>query len=160
MLWSPIPTRIGMRAWAAAGTRSDVATSSRTRARRMQPRYWPRSRIGVDRGHPGPHTPRMTTATLLQATDDTFAAEVLESDVPVLVDFWAAWCPPCRVMHPILDEIAASREDLKIVSVDVDDQQELSVRHGVLGMPTFMLFANGAPIASLIGARPRKRLES
>src|SRR3954464_3304552 len=93
-------------------------------------------------------------------TNDTFTSEVLESEKPVLVDFWAAWCPPCRVMDPILDEIAQSRDDIKIVSVDVDNQQELAVEYGVLGMPTFMLFANGAPIASLVGSRPGWCMES
>src|SRR3954466_7424405 len=95
-----------------------------------------------------------------EITDDAFAAEVLESDKPVLVDFTAAWCPPCRVMNPLLEEMAADRDDLKIVSVDVDTEQELAVKYGVLGMPTFMLFQNGAVIQSLTGARPRKRLES
>jgi thioredoxin 1 len=93
-------------------------------------------------------------------TNDTFTAEVLESDKPVLVDFWAAWCGPCRLMHPILDELAADRDDLKLVSVDVDAEQELAARWGVLGMPTFMLFAHGAPVQTLVGARPRRRLES
>jgi thioredoxin 1 len=92
-------------------------------------------------------------------TEHTFTAEVLESEQPVLVDFTAAWCPPCRVMNPILEELAADRDDLKIVSVDVDVEQSLAVQYGVLGMPTFMLFRNGAPIQSLVGARPRKRLE-
>jgi thioredoxin 1 len=93
-------------------------------------------------------------------TQHTFTAEVLESERPVLVDFTAAWCPPCRVMNPLLEAMAADRDDLKIVSVDVDTEQELAVRYGVLGMPTFMLFQHGAPIQSLVGARPRKRLES
>jgi len=93
-------------------------------------------------------------------TTDTFTAEVLEADKPVLVDFWATWCPPCRVMSPILDELASARDDIKIVSVDVDTQQELAVEYGVLGMPTFMLFNQGTPIANLVGSRPRKRLES
>ncbi len=93
-------------------------------------------------------------------TTDTFTAEVLEADKPVLVDFWATWCPPCRAMSPILDQMAGERDDLKIVSVDVDTQQELAVEYGVLGMPTFMLFNHGAPIANLVGSRPRKRLES
>jgi thioredoxin 1 len=93
-------------------------------------------------------------------TTDTFTAEVLEADKPVLVDFWATWCPPCRTMSPILEAIAGDRDDLKIVSVDVDTQQELAVEYGVLGMPTFMLFNQGTPIASLVGSRPRKRLES
>jgi thioredoxin 1 len=92
-------------------------------------------------------------------TENTFTTEVLESEQPVLVDFTAAWCPPCRVMNPILDELAADRDDLKIVSVDVDTEQALAVQYRVLGMPTFMLFQHGAPIASLVGARPRKRLE-
>jgi thioredoxin 1 len=92
-------------------------------------------------------------------TTDTFTAEVLEADKPVLVDFWAAWCPPCRAMSPILAELAADRDDLKVVSVDVDSEQELAVKYGVLGMPTFMLFDHGAPIANLVGSRPRKRLE-
>lgn len=93
-------------------------------------------------------------------TTDTFTAEVLEADKPVLVDFWATWCPPCRTMSPILEAMAGDRDDLKIVSVDVDNEQELAVQYGVLGMPTFMLFSGGAPIASLVGARPRRRLES
>ena len=93
-------------------------------------------------------------------TDDTFTAEVLESETPVLVDFWAAWCGPCRIMDPILEDIAAGRDDLKIVSLDVDAQQETVLKYGVLSMPTFMLFQNGAPTMKLIGSRPRKRLES
>jgi thioredoxin 1 len=93
-------------------------------------------------------------------TDATFTAEVLESEKPVLVDFTAAWCPPCRAMNPILDEIAASRDDLRIVKLDVDDNQSVAAQYGVLSMPTFMLFNHGAPIQTLVGSRPRKRLES
>jgi thioredoxin 1 len=93
-------------------------------------------------------------------TTDTFTAEVLESEQPVLVDFWAAWCPPCRLMNPILDELASERDDIKIVSVDVDAEQELASHWGVMGMPTFLLFQNGRPIQQLVGSRPRKRLES
>jgi len=93
-------------------------------------------------------------------TNSNFSAEVLESEQPVLVDFWAAWCPPCRLMNPILDELNAERDDIKVVSVDADTEQELAVQYGVLGLPTFVLFNHGAPVTSLVGARPKKRLES
>jgi thioredoxin 1 len=93
-------------------------------------------------------------------TDSSFAAEVLESGTPVLVDFTAAWCPPCRAMNPILEEVAAAREDLRIVKVDVDDNQAVAAQYGVMSMPTFMLFRDGRPVQTLVGSRPRKRLES
>ena len=91
--------------------------------------------------------------------DDRFAAEVLESDLPVLVDFTADWCPPCRVMNPLLAELAADRDDLRVVSLDVDANPQTTARYGVLSMPTFLLFRGGEPVLSLVGARPRRRLE-
>ncbi|WCB96543.1 Thioredoxin 1 [Baekduia alba] len=102
----------------------------------------------------------MTTASLSQVTDDTFAAEVLESDTPVLVDFWAAWCPPCRAMHPILEQLATERDDLRVVSIDVDANQGVAARYSVLSMPTFMVFRHGEPILKLIGSRPKRKLEA
>jgi thioredoxin 1 len=102
----------------------------------------------------------MTPTSFVQATDDTFAAEVLESDVPVLVDFWAAWCPPCRAMHPILDDLDAERDDLRVVGLDVDAHQRTAAAYGVLSMPTFILFHHGQPVLKLIGSRPRRKLEA
>jgi thioredoxin 1 len=93
-------------------------------------------------------------------TSDRFTADVLESDLPVLVDFTASWCPPCRVMTPIVDELDADRPDLRVVAVDVDDSLDVAARYGVLSMPTFMLFRHGEPVLTLIGARPRGRLEA
>jgi thioredoxin 1 len=97
---------------------------------------------------------------LTHTSDDAFTAEVLESETPVLVDFTAAWCPPCRVMKPILAELDADRDDLRVVTIDVDDNQATAARYGVLSMPTFMLFRDGQPVLTLVGARPRKRLEA
>ena len=90
-------------------------------------------------------------------TDACFTADVLESDAPVVVDFHAAWCPPCRVMSPILAELAAERPDVRFVKVDVDENTETAVRYGVLSMPTFMVFRERA-VLKLIGARPKRRL--
>jgi thioredoxin 1 len=91
-------------------------------------------------------------------TDARFAVDVLESDVPVLVDFTAAWCPPCRVMKPVLEELAAERPGLRVMTVDVDAHQETAARYQVLSMPTFVLFRHGAEVLRLVGARPKRRL--
>jgi thioredoxin 1 len=91
-------------------------------------------------------------------TDDNFAAEVLESDRPVVVDFNATWCGPCRVMTPILEELAEEREDVRFVKLDVDSNQTTVARYGVMSMPTFMVFDGGEPVLTLVGSRPKKRL--
>src|SRR3954466_10151511 len=95
-----------------------------------------------------------------EITDDAFTAEGLESDKPVLVDFTAAWCPPCRVMNPILAELAGERDDLRVVTRVVCDSQEPAAPEGVLSMPSFMRFRAGEPVLRLVGSRPRKRLEA
>ena len=99
-------------------------------------------------------------ATVPRVTDDAFAAAVLESELPVLVDFTAAWCPPCRVMKPVLAELAAERDDLRVVQLDVDQDQRTAAEYRVLAMPTFILFRGGREVGRLVGARPRRRLDA
>ena len=91
-------------------------------------------------------------------TADTFTAEVLEADTPTLVDFTASWCPPCRAVAPVLDQIDAERDDLRIVKVDVDEEQSIAARFGILSMPTFLLFRHGQEVARVVGAAPKARL--
>jgi thioredoxin len=91
-------------------------------------------------------------------TDARFTADVLESDVPVVVDFHAAWCGPCRVMSPILADLAEERPDVRFVKLDTDLNQETAVKYGILSMPTLMVFRGGEPVLRLVGSRPKKRL--
>jgi len=100
------------------------------------------------------------TGKLPDVTDATFQSEVLDSDTPVLVDFWAPWCGPCRVVHPILEEIAAERDDVRVVSLNVDDNQQTAARYEVLSIPTLILFKGGAESKRVVGALPKKRLEA
>ena len=100
------------------------------------------------------------TGKLPDVTDANFQADVLDSETPILVDFWAPWCGPCRVVHPILEEIAAEREDLRIVSLNVDDNQQTAAQYEVLSIPTLILFKDGAEAKRVVGAMPKRRLES
>ena len=100
------------------------------------------------------------TGKLNDVTDANFQAEVLEAEGPVLVDFWAPWCGPCRVVHPILEEIDGEREDLKIVSLNTDENQQTTAQYEVLSIPTLILFKDGAIAKKVIGAMPKRRLEA
>ena len=98
--------------------------------------------------------------SITEVTDTTFQAEVIESETPVLVDFWAPWCGPCRLVAPILEEIAAERDDLRIVKLNTDENMHTAADYSVLAIPTLILFRNGAEATRIQGAQPRKRLEA
>ncbi|HKG35603.1 MAG TPA: thioredoxin [Solirubrobacterales bacterium] len=97
---------------------------------------------------------------LPDVTDANFQSEVLEADDPVLVDFWAPWCGPCRVVHPVLEEMDAERDDLRIVSLNVDENQQTAAKYEVLSIPTMILFKQGEVATKVIGAMPKRRLEA
>ena len=94
------------------------------------------------------------------ATEATFEQEVLESETPVLVDFWAEWCGPCHAVSPLLEKIVEERNgDLKLVKVNIDEEQELARRYGIMSIPAMIIFKDGEPAAGAVGAQPKGALE-
>ncbi|HXH88887.1 MAG TPA: thioredoxin [Gaiellaceae bacterium] len=93
-------------------------------------------------------------------TESTFEQEVTNSETPVIVDFWAEWCGPCHAVAPVLDKIAEERAgEIKLVKVNIDEEQGLAAKYGVSSIPTMILFKNGEPSAAAIGAQPKGALE-
>ena len=91
---------------------------------------------------------------------NNFQSEVLDSDRPVLLDFWASWCTPCRMVGPILDEIAGERSDIKVAKVNVDEQPELAGQFGVMSIPTLVVMKEGRIVQQAMGARPKAQILS
>lgn len=103
----------------------------------------------------------MTSQFLGVATDDNFEGEVLKSDKPVLIDFWAPWCGPCKAIGPIVEELAEQLKDsVKIMKLNVDESQKTAIKYGVRSIPTLILFKDGKVLDTLIGLVPKERLES
>jgi thioredoxin 1 len=100
-------------------------------------------------------------ANVSEVTDNNFQAEVLESDVPVLVDFWAPWCGPCRQVAPVVEEIANEKAgQLKVSKLNTDDNQQTAIQYNVLSIPTLIVFKNGQEVKRVTGAYPKSRLEA
>ena len=96
--------------------------------------------------------------SVLHITKDTFQEEVLKSDKPVLLDFWAPWCGPCRMIGPVLDEIAEEREDIKVCKVNVDEEPELAASYQIVSIPTVLVIKNGEITNSSLGAKPKAQI--
>jgi thioredoxin 1 len=95
---------------------------------------------------------------IIEVTDVNFQAEVLENEKPVLVDFWAPWCGPCRIVAPHLEELNDEEENLRVVKLNIDDNQETAAKYGIMAIPTMILFKNGEAAHTIQGAMPKKRI--
>ena len=97
---------------------------------------------------------------MLTINKDNFEQEVLKSDKKVLVDFWASWCGPCRMLSPVIDEIAKETDKVKVGKVNVDEESELATQFAVMSIPTLILFENGKPVKQMVGAQPKSAILS
>ena len=102
----------------------------------------------------------MSSPHIVHTTDATFAQDVLKSDKPVLLDFWAEWCGPCKMIAPILDEVASEYQDrIKIAKLNIDENPQTPPKFGIRGIPTLILFKNGAAVDQIVGGVPKSRIE-
>ena len=98
------------------------------------------------------------TGSLPEVTDANFQSEVIDQSGATLVDFWAPWCGPCRVLTPVLEEINGERDDLRVVSLNVDDNQQTAAQYEVMSIPTMILFKDGNMVGKMVGAMPKRKL--
>ena len=98
--------------------------------------------------------------TTINVSDTTFESEVISSQQPVLVDFWAEWCGPCKMVAPIVEELSDEYKDqVKFTKIDVDENSEMAQKYGVRGIPTLLIFSGGSPVDQLVGAQPKKAIK-
>lgn len=97
---------------------------------------------------------------ILKVTSENFDKEVLQSEKPVLIDFYADWCGPCKMLSPIVEEVASEREDAKVVKINIDDEQELAIKYGVMSIPTLVVVKNGEEVNRSVGLVSKEKIES